>query len=752
MRKILVLVALLAASSAVLAGTGLNQFSPPAGDASVDFLHEVFGKIVNMVASGSDPRGAEIDDALGQMMSAFGTAVLFLGMVFVGYTTIKGTVDSAHDGEILGKKMSEVWVPIRTVGGTALILPLASGYSTLQIAVLWLALQGVGIADAMWSAALGQISKDNMISTPIIPDARPLTANILRFEVCAAAMNKQYAESGRNTRIEAVGVPRMMSNTGDLGNWTPLDAVPGVAIYDTIKNYAGSRYSVVDYKWRVTDNAYVGNRDVCGGITWNESWESSEGNANTKTIKAPILAAHAKAVQAVIAEMRPVAAQIVAGQKPAAGAIDAAAANYTAALKAVAIQAVQSTNDKARSDFLKSAESGGWIFAGTWYTHIVKMNDVMQSTLNSLPTSTPISIDDGRETQEALQNYQDAMTVAEAYATNRIAAVQSVYYQETDVRRPQSGEGAWEYVRKLISAPFMGAINQMTSEIAGSNLNHMSQMKSFGDTIVTSGWALLGTMATASGVANSWAAQGTVKMAFDAGAAIETVMGVISCLVLLLLGLGVTLATYAPMIPFITWMASIVNWFVLVIEAVLAAPIWAAAHIHPDGDDAVGRGGQGYMMILSLVMRPALMLFGLVTAMLLTQPITGLVNASFMSAVSGVQADSTTGLVSFIAYVAIYVLIMTTVLHTVFSLIHWIPDNVPRWIGGHVSGGPASPDQKEREAAHIFAGGVANTRGGVAHAPRGKRPGSGNKDSGDHQPKEDHSNNELLGGGNDFSH
>lgn len=737
MKRILILLTLLAFSTLALAdGTGLNQFTPPPGDTSVDFLHEVFGNIVNMVASGANTQSVNVDDALGKMMSIFGTAVLFLSMIFVAYTTIKGTIDSAHDGEILGKKMSEIWVPIRTVGGTALILPLASGYSTLQIGVLWMALQGVGIADAIWSAAINQVANDNMISVPMIPDARPLAANILRYEVCAAAMNKQYTESNRPTRIQAMAVPRTMSNVGDMGNINLLDVIPPVAVYDTVKNYANSRYTVYDYKWRAVDangnpdKTYI-NPDVCGGLSWKESWESSEGNANTKTIKAPILAAHAGAVRNMIAELQPVALQIVAGQKPSPGAIDMATANYVSALRDAAKQAVINTNDKARADFLKTAESSGWIFAGTWYNHIVKMNDVMQSTLNSLPASDPISIIDGRETQEALQNYQDAIAVTNEYAKNRVADVKGVYHRDTDVRAPQDGEGAWEYIKKLISAPFMGAINQMTEEIAGSNLNHMSQMKSFGDTIVGTGWGLLGTMATAAGVSNSWAAQATAKVGFDAGAAISVVTGVVTMMVILLLGTGATLSTYAPMIPFITWIASVVNWFVLVIEAVLAAPIWAAAHIHPDGDDAVGRGGQGYMMILSLIMRPSLMLFGLVTAMLLTQPITGLVNAAFMSAVSGVQADSTTGIVSFFAYVAIYVIMMTTVLHTVFSLIHWIPDNVPRWIGAQVSGGPASPDQKEKEAGNIFAGGVVQ----AGHGVRGGSPKKPDKEKGEGKPQ-----------------
>jgi len=278
----------------------------------------------------------------------------------------------------------------------------------------------------------------------------------------------------------------------------------------------------------------------------------------------------------------------------------------------------------------------------------------------------------------------------------------------------------------------------------------MSQMKSFGDSIIAAGWGLVLTMVSAAGVAGSWIAQGSAKFAFDPGAAIQMMAGIMTFFAIMVWGMGIMLSIYAPMIPFLTWIASVVNWFVLLIEAVLAAPIWAVAHIHPDGDDAVGRGGQGYMMILSLIMRPALMLFGLVSAMLLTQPVTALVNAGFMSAVSGVQADSTTGIISFFGFVAVYVILMTTVLHTVFSLIHWIPDNVPRWIGAHVSGGPASPDQKEREAHQIFAGGVSHAERGVGgpggHKPQTKptpKDGSGDELT---QAQKNAQNAELLGG------
>jgi conjugal transfer/type IV secretion protein DotA/TraY len=299
----------------------IQQFTPPASDLSVEYLREVFGSIIGFIHSGANVQGGQTTDVLGAMMKIFNSAVLFLGMIFVGYTTVKGTIDSAHDGEVLGKKMSSIWVPLRTVGGTALLLPLGSGYSLIQIFILWLALQGVGIGDAIWKAAIEQMNQDNMIARPMIPDSRPLAANILKFEVCAAAMNKQFLESNRSTRITAVSIPQTMSNTGELLNYDVFDAVSPVALYTTIKNFSNARYSVVDYKWRANDNTYL-NPDVCGGISWKQSWEASEGNSNTKVIKAPIMAAHAQAVQKMIIALQPIADQIVAGQKLSAAVVN----------------------------------------------------------------------------------------------------------------------------------------------------------------------------------------------------------------------------------------------------------------------------------------------------------------------------------------------------------------------------------------------------------------------------------------------
>ena len=88
MKKVLPLVLLGALTSSAFAdsllGTSLNQFTPPAGDTSVDFLREVFGSIIGLIATGGNVEGGQTNDVLGAMMKIFNRAVLFLGMLFVG--------------------------------------------------------------------------------------------------------------------------------------------------------------------------------------------------------------------------------------------------------------------------------------------------------------------------------------------------------------------------------------------------------------------------------------------------------------------------------------------------------------------------------------------------------------------------------------------------------------------------------------------------------------------------------------------
>lgn len=644
------------------AGSTWQQFSPPAGDTAVSFLSEVFGPVVNLVSHAtttSAAAGGTTDTVLGRMMAVYCSAVIFLGMVFVAYTSIKATVNSAHDGEFLGRTMHSTWVPLRSVLGIALLLPLGSGYSFVQIGLMWATLQGVGIADAVWNAGLTQLQASSMIAQPIIPNSRPLAASILESEVCAAAMNQQYAATGRSTQIVLNSTPVTVTTAPPPNVTVGADLVAP----SSASNPTGT-YTTKALYWHANDNSYM-NPNVCGGLVWRDDWSAS-GNSSTEQIKSKLMMAHEQAVQTMIATLQPVAAAIVAGSKPDPGALDTAANTYEGTLRNAAQAALSNAGNSSLADFITAAKAGGWIFAGTWYNQIAKLNDAMQSTLNALPTVDPITITD-KETSQVLQTYSDAMTTAEEYAKNHVDAVRQEYYSSTDVHYSSGDESSGTWWKKILSAPFMGLINQTTQLIAGSNLNHMTQMKAYGDLLVNAGEGIMSLAAVAVGTGSSIAAKATVGLGFNIGAVLQFFSPLITVILLALFLLGITLSSYIPMVPFVTWTTSVVNWFVLVVEAIIAGPLFAVAHVHPDGDDVSGKAGPGWMLVLSLLIRPTLMIFGLICAMLLTEPIVGFINAAYMTVVAGVQADSLTGIVSYVCYVGIYTTIMVLVVHSVFS-------------------------------------------------------------------------------------
>jgi len=689
-------------------------FKPPADDSSVGFLRDIFGAVVDTIMSGQSGDQA-VDTALAAGFQVFGMGVLALGMLFVIYTTIKGAVDTAHDGEFLGKKLSSVWVPLRTAAGTAFLLPLKSGFSLVQIAVLWIGIHGVGLADHVWVAMADYMGQTGMIGRPNIPDSRSLASNILRFEVCAAAMNKQYTAESRTERVAARKEVAYVTNTGEVIRAGNILGGPILGGLSSAVDGLNARYQVVSYSWDAT-GGYVNSEGICGGLNWQESEQSAESNGNRNVAKEMILAAQGRAVEAMIAALRPVAQRIVDGQKPAPGALENAANAYENTLRAAASQAVDAANSGRESDFVEHAKEGGWIFAGSYYNQIINLNDAVQSAVNALPQSAAATIDD-KEAQQTLITYQDALITANEYIRNSSQSPRRAYESavESDVKIPKS----WDDMKRLINAPALGAINQMTQEIAGANTSHIAQMKSVGDIVVATAWTVAGVHFFASGVGGGLADDVLTVGTFDLGGALQSVNGVIWFMVIALLSAGMFLSFYVSMIPYIVWTTGLIKWLTVVVESVIAAPIWAAAHVHPDGDDQVGHAGPGYMIILSLFLRPTLMVFGLALSIIMAQPIAHYVNLTYITQVQGAMGNSANFLGAMIAYTVIYALIMAIVLHSVFSLINYIPDQVLRWVGSAVGANGIA----DHEAAEVQNRAMAVfSRTGQAATPTARRP------------------------------
>lgn len=672
MRWILIFLMAMLAAPAWAADTAtasnLHAFTPPPGDISMDFLHQIFGTSEDGIGAGGN------STVIGAMMGVFNSAVLLLAMLFVFYTTVKGTIDSAHTGEILGKKMSEIWVPIRTVGGSAMLLPLASGFSLIQMGVLWLAMQGVGVADAAWAAAMTQFATNGTLGSVSVPDALPLAANIFRSEVCAAVMNKQYADSGRTTRITLMMPSPQALPNGDL---------------------------VTTWSWGSPD--FV-NPAVCGSLSWQQSSQSALTADATRAAATPILQAQGIAVAQMIAELQPTALAIVAWQHPAPGALDIAAKHYEDAIAVAAKAAVDASPDVAKQAFIDQAKTGGWIWAGSWFNQMIKVNDGIQAATNMVPVPKPISIDD-LEVQEALISYKDAMSFTDEYMKNRSAAPRNAFEgAEQDAKKIRSSDDVW----RLLSVPAMHSLDAITKRIAGANTSPLMQLRAIGNDIITAGIVIKASMFTIAGFAGSRASDWTVGNVFNVSEALKTISGTVEWISSSLWAIGAVLAYYLCAVPTIWWLISVIRWLASVAEAVMAAPLMAAMHLHPGGDDVVGRAGPGYMLILAMVLQPVLLVIGFVLAALMTYPAGQLLNMMFIGMVSGATDGSFVGFISLIAWCALYVVMMTVAMQSCFALISAVPDNVMKFVGSQAGAQGIGQQQAEK--------GIGGLEGGAAGA------------------------------------
>ncbi|MGN6315352.1 MAG: DotA/TraY family protein [Trinickia sp.] len=155
-----------------------------------------------------------------------------------------------------------------------------------------------------------------------------------------------------------------------------------------------------------------------------------------------------------------------------------------------------------------------------------------------------------------------------------------------------------------------------------------------------------------------------------------------------LVGGGAMVAVYLPMIPTLVWYTAVFFWVVTLVGAVIAAPIWMCMHLHPAGEEP-GKAASGYSLILSLSVRPALMVLGLCMAIEILPLAGGFVMGTFavafhMSGASGHFA----GLFITLAGRVMFVTTMVLIIRKTFSLIYVIPDQKRKGQRRRIEAGP----------------------------------------------------------------
>lgn len=632
------------------------------------FLDPLFGPMIS--GGGESP--------LTTLMSTFNSALLVVGGILLAYTIVAGTMSTAHDGEMLGKKWSSMWIPIRTSLGVAAVMPvIGGGWCVAQAVVVWLAMQGAGLANSLWDSFIGPDGGSILASASYNPPA-----NI-------AAVRDAYSAMLINSTCVAAHKARRNSDGADAESMS-------VAPYDiTIEKDAG-KLSI--YYGRST-NSIVGEikDSSCGLIMLEEESDAVVGGnesiargdnstssmlLNMAAINRPVIEARQKAFLDAQDQLEALGARVATGeakQSEVNAKLNQLLTSYSTSVTSAAKTAYAASVDKT---FLNTIKRDGWVMAGAFYMQMSKTQDLVTRAITNAPAATTPpkkafstdSVDDffngiigGDNDPEIMRAVERARTMSAQANRTQVGGVAAI---GTDAMNAENDSSTW--VARVVGW-FMSkdsAFSQQT-EAPDFNENPIIMAKGLGEKMTATAWGALA------------AATGAQMLAGGGVTGIGPFLApVFAGIFFALIVPGATMSTYLPMLPYILWLGVVLGWAILLIEAVVAAPLWAIVHLAPDGDGVVGRGGQGYMLVLSLVLRPPLMIIGLVAAFVLMKPIGYLVNSTFIGAFTMGVSPGFFGLTQAIAGCIIYAVLMITIVQRVFSLIHVIPDRLLRWIGG----------------------------------------------------------------------
>lgn len=129
----------------------INLFALSSNDQAVAYLGQIFGYVGSVLPVQNPPL------LVGMMFKVLNTTALTIGAILVIYVTVVGLLKTAQEGEFLGRQWNALWVPVRTVLGIAALFPTSTGYSAIQVIIMWIILQGVGAADTLWTKVLQYI-------------------------------------------------------------------------------------------------------------------------------------------------------------------------------------------------------------------------------------------------------------------------------------------------------------------------------------------------------------------------------------------------------------------------------------------------------------------------------------------------------------------------------------------------------------------------------------------------------------------
>lgn len=669
---------------------------------------------------------------IGSMFLVFNTCVFVVGMLWAGYGILLGIVETSETGEVLGKKLSATWLPIRMVTGIGGIVPVFAGYSLSQVFIVTMTGLGIGIANAMWYGAIEKMNEFTALSPPGIMaqgsggvDFTVVAKDLFAMHTCTLSMQEsqaQQSDQGLTPQAQDVVTSKAVTVSGGTSAIVSSGSIsePNLCGQATVKRVgrAGARgegimsFSVASVDYKAYSDA------IASGYASN----LLSLNAEIETLTKFWYAARVRQNNARGSPVVPV---------PTAQ-IDSLGLKYAdLAYKTVKTQS-KAMETKASSGLTRFAEENmkkiGWLGAGSWFSTIAEANaaasDAIRASFYDFKGPNNSSSFMSQGTKNTLNEGVGVSENAVKTGDQESSTMDQIMYWIAKKVGVETGNIS------LGQGIIRSSINLAKGSGGGDLVNPIIMFKNLGDRLILTGEALYLVQTGLEVATKPTSVVGKVADTvtdFIPGLSLvkdmaKSILAKLGMMLLILapyfILIGALMAIYIPMIPFITWMGGIVQYCVVVCQGLVGAPIAALSHMEAEGEGMGRRTEAGYMFVLNVTFRPALMLFGFFLASALLIVVGTFSIELFTSAMAGVQGNSITGLVSFAGFLTLFLVMNITLIQSLFNMIFLLPDQVLGLIG---TNGSMTDMGKETEGK--MHGVFANFSSATNRALGGKLPG-----------------------------
>lgn len=700
----------------------MDLFQLATNDQSISYLSYIFGAVGSAL-----PAGGGGPTFFPAMFKVFNSVMLTVGAFVVAYTTIIGTMATAHDGEFLGKKMNSLWVPLRTVMGIVGLVPMGSGYCAIQVVMMWFIVQGIAAADSLWLTVVN-VAEGNVVES--VEGVLQANASVGTNLTMPLIMSKIYLNSVCQKAYATYHA------------YNPL-------LYGNVSGEANPQWISSNDGW----NGYVfsGTTDTvrsdgttnyyCGALQLTQATGDDQQNQMAYN-------AQVAAFQQIVPTLSDVAQQTVTtllGYCPQGGQnLDACTTDSwpdATTLKNQLLNSLGGINfitsavnqysaymDNVLQSSYSSISSSsdlvakGWIFAGGYYNDI--SSKVGSATNNQQQASSG--------TLKAVAPYDCSKSNWPTTPSNFSGSLISSFYTSAN------------QVVGLLADNNVSGSTATSSQCGGgsgtpstdqtSTVDQASQITNAGfSTSATVSNSDPITIAAGVGAGLLLVAQIVFAIYIAVGIAVAAVSGImtsvqpggvianfiynfLSPFTLFVLGLMVTygaiFAVYLPIIPLILFTAAAIGWLIAVIETMVAAPIVALGILYPEAQhDVLGKAEPALMLLANIFLRPSLMIFGFVGGILMVRVVVTFINSVYWSAFSA--ASWVSGPLGWFLMIGAYIALFVSVVNKAFSLIHILPDRVLRWIGGGESFAGSDGSDMLNEAKGKISSGAETASSGM---------------------------------------